>query len=101
MSMFVFGSGGGTEEINFVEFEGVVFTYPTEELAREYFHCVETHSHLYRLESDLSVARLVEKGTGPHPAPEEVEMNHEQKISLWSNFVYKSQLSWNPYPDEV
>ena len=101
MSMFVFGCGGGTNEINFVQQGEHVYTFPTEALAQEYFHCVTTHSHLYRLENDLSVARLVEKGTGPHPAPEAAVPTEEQKLALWSGYVYKSLLSWAPYPGEV
>ena len=100
MSLFAFGCGGGTNEIEFVG-KDHVYTFATEELAREYFHCVTTHSHLYRLENDLSAALLVEKGTGPHPAPERATPTNEQKIALWSSYVYKSLLSWVPYPDEV
>jgi len=78
-----------------------VYTYPTESLAREYFGCVKMHSHLYRLEPDLSAAYLVEQGDNVTGAPQEVERTEEQKCALWHSYVYKSMLAWAPYPDEV
>ena len=98
--MFVFGSQTDDGFI-LVQDGDHVYTYASEPLAREYFECVKTHSHLYRLENDLSVARLVERGDGPHPAPKKVEPTEEQKLALWQSYVYKSLLAWAPYPDEV
>ncbi len=99
MSMFAFGCQTD-EGFVFVQDNGHVYTYPTETNAREYFKCVKAHSHLYRLEDDLSVAHLVEQGDGPG-APAEVEPTEEQKLALWSSYVYKSLLAWAPYPGEV
>ncbi|MHC4299617.1 MAG: hypothetical protein ACYS7Y_20250 [Planctomycetota bacterium] len=102
MSLFAFGLAiGEDEEFAFVQTsDGHVYTYPTEELAMEYFDCVKHHASLYRLDNDLSVARLVERGENLM-SPAEAEPTEEQKLALWQSYVYKSLLSWAPYPDEV
>ncbi len=95
--MFAFGYQTD-EGFVFVQSEGHIYTYPTESLAREYFSSVRARSHLYRVETDLSVAHLVEAGDSPG-APMEVEPTEEQKLALWSSYVYKSLLAWAPFPE--
>ena len=97
--MFCFGCQTD-EGFVFVQSDEHVYTFPTVALSQEYFDCVKTHSHLYSVDSDLSVARLLEAGDGPG-APAEVEPTEEQKLALWSSYVYKSLLAWAPYPGEV
>lgn len=98
--MFVFGHGHNGK-FNLVKDGSHVYTFPTEELARECFHCVSPHSHLYQVDTDLSTAHLIKVGDNALSAPEEVKLVEEQKLALWSSYVYKSLLSWAPYPDEV
>ncbi len=93
--MFAFGSET-YEGFVFVQTnKGHVYTFPSEEIAREYFPCVLQHSHLYRLDMDLSVARLIEEGE-PSGAPAEVEPTEAQKEALFASFIYKSLLLWAP-----
>ena len=99
--MFAFGAVIDGEFTFVQEANGHVYTYPTESLAFEYFDCIKEHSHLYRLDSDLGVARLVKSALNANPAPAAIEPTEEQKLGLWSSFIYKSLLSWAPYPDDV
>ena len=78
-----------------------VYTYPSETLAREYFRYATHHSHLYRVDNDLSVAHLIEAGDNTQPAPHVVTLTEDQKLALWSSYVYKSLLAWCPYPETV
>ena len=98
--MFAFGAVIN-EVFEFVQDKGVIYSYPTESLALEYFDCIKEHSHLYRLDDDLAVARLQKQGENGNPAPVEVEPTEEQKLALWSNYVYKSLLAWAPFPENL
>lgn len=71
--MFAFGCQTDEGFVFIQTTGGHVYTFPTEALAREYFGCVKAHSHLYRLDNDLSVARLVERGDNLNGAPKELE----------------------------
>jgi hypothetical protein len=88
------------DEFTFVQTEeGVVYTYPTEALAREYFDGVKHYASLYEIESDLSVAyRLF---PGDIDGAITVEPTEKQKTALWSSYVYKSLLDWSPVPEDV
>jgi hypothetical protein len=98
--MFTFGHVTG-EDFTFLQTDkGHTYTYSSEELAREYFKCVEDTEHLYQLTADLSVAMLVKAGDSGE-APKEVVPTEKQKIALWSSYVYKSHLAWTPFPEEV
>jgi hypothetical protein len=99
--MFAFGSGTEDGFVFVQTSNGHVYTYPTEANAREYFGCVKTHSHLYQLDNDLGVARLVEQGDNLNPAPAEVEPTEEQKLALYSGYPYKSLLAWAPIPEAI
>jgi len=94
--MFAFGSEGGEGFVFVQTNKGHVYTYPSEEIAREYFPCVLHHSHLYRLDMDLSMARLIEEGNNTLGAPAEVEPTEQQKEALYKSYVYKSLLAWAP-----
>jgi hypothetical protein len=88
------------DEFTFVQTEeGVVYTYPTEALAREYFDGVKHYASLYEIESDLSIAYRLESGDTAGELV--VEPTEDQKIALWSSYVYKSMLDWAPRPEEV
>jgi len=85
--------------MGFVAFGDKVFTYPTAALARTDFDGIRDQAHLYQLDPDLSVARLLEQGTLPG-APNEFEPTELQKQGLYESFVYKSLLEWAPEHDE-
>jgi hypothetical protein len=76
-----------------------IFTYPTAALAQTDFAEIRTEASLYRLDLDLSRARLVEQGDGQE-APGEFEPTEKQKQLLYKAFVYKSLLEWAPEHDE-
>ncbi len=98
--MFAFGYEKD-EGFVFVQTDkGFVFTYPTAALAQESFNGIRRYANIYQLESDLSVACLLEAGD-ENGAPEHVEPTEEQKIGLWSSYIYKSMLDWAPRPEEV
>jgi hypothetical protein len=99
--MFAFGSEIDGEFIFVSTSDGHTYTYPSEKVALEYFGCVKSHSHLYQLPPDLSVARLVKQGDNLNGSPAEVEPTNKQRTALWSSYVYKSMLEWVPYPSEV
>ena len=94
--MFCFGREGGKGFTFMQTSKGHVYTWPTEEIAREYFPCARHHSHLYRLDMDLSMARLIEEGNNTMGAPAEYEPTETQKEALYKSFVYKSLLNWAP-----
>ncbi len=83
----------------FVAFGDKVFTYPTAALAQTDFDGIRDQAHLYQLDPDLGVARLLERGTPPG-APDEFEPTETQKQFLYKSFVYKSLLEWAPRHDE-
>ncbi len=87
-------------EFNFIQAGGVVYTYTTEAEARSYFDCIQHHAHLYQIDSDLSVARLIAHGDLLYP-PTTILLNDEHKLALWTSYRYKSLLDWNPTPEEV
>ena len=94
--MFAFGAEYDTG-FGFVQTsKGAVYTYSSEAHAREYFPCVTHHAHLYRIDVDLGVARLVEEGENTQGAPAEVEPTEEQQEALYKSYVYKSLLQWAP-----
>jgi hypothetical protein len=99
--MFAFGSEVDGQFVFVQTSKGEVYTYPTEEHALQYFNCVKSHSHLYRLANDLSTAQLIKEGDNLNGSPSTVAPTEEQKHALWSGYVYKSLLAWAPYPDEV
>ncbi len=76
--------------------EGHIYTFSSEGLAREYFNSAKHIAHLYRLDLDLSVARLLEAGD-KLPAPIEVEPTESQKAALYESYPYKSLLEWEIY----
>lgn len=99
--MYAFGYGTDTCIVFLEKSKGKIFTCPDKKLAKEYFFAVKGVCHLYRINTDLSKACLVQKGIIPDPAPMEIEPTEEQKHALWAGYVYKSLLSWAPYPEEV
>ncbi len=96
MYAFAFELNG---KMTFVAFGDKVFTYPTAALAQTDFQGVKDQAHLYCLDPDLSVARLLEPGNLPG-APDEFEPTNLQKEMLFKSFVYKSLLEWAPEHDE-
>jgi len=86
-------------QMKFVAFGDKVFTYPTKHLVFIDFRGIEDQAHVYQLDPDLSVARLLEAGTIPNP-PDEFEPTESQKRGLYESFVYKSLLEWAPEHDE-
>ena len=94
--MFCFGSE--TEGVfTFVQTaNGYVYTFPSEALAQEYFGSAKHMAHLYRLDLDLGVARLIEEGDNMLGAPETAKPTEEQKLALYESYVYPSLLEWTP-----
>ena len=86
-------------QMKFVAFGDKVFTYPTAALAQVDFNGIRDQAHLYQLDPDLNVARLLEQGTLPG-APGAFEPTEIQKQGLFKSFVYKSLLEWAPYAEE-
>lgn len=99
--MFAFASEIDGEFIFVQTSDGHVYTYSSEKHALEYFGCVKSHSHLYQLPPDLSVATLVKQGDNLNGCPSSIEPTDKQRTALWSSYVYKSLLEWAPYPSEV
>jgi hypothetical protein len=83
----------------FIAFGDHIFTYPTAALAQADFKGIRAQAHLYSLDLNLGVARLLEKGDGQE-APVEFEPTEKQKQGLYESFVYKSLLEWAPEHDE-
>jgi len=97
--MFAFGLITD-DEFSFVQSNGIVYTYSSKTEAQTYFKGVRHHAHLYEVETDLSVAWLLEAGDGPQ-TPTKVELTNAHKLALWTSYRYKSLLDWNPLPEEV
>lgn len=76
--------------------DGHIYTWPTEKIAREFFTSGKHIAHLYQLDLDLSVARLIAKGDNTLGCPAEIYPNDIQKTALYASFVYKSLLEWVP-----
>lgn len=104
--MFAFGAQTDDGFVFVQGHDGHVYTFPDERRAREFFLAgVKVHSHLYQLLPDLSVAVLIEASNNPHleanSAPAEVAPTEKQKHALWKSYVYKSLLTWAPFPEDV
>ncbi len=101
--MFAFGSQSPDNGLfTFVQNNDHVYTWPDEKTARSYFE--ESGSrvgHLYQVDPDLSMARLVKVGKNDKSAPALVEPTEKQKIALYASFVYPSLLGWAPVPGTV
>jgi len=97
--MFVFGSVVD-ELFVFTQKENHIYTWPNEELAREFFESVKDRYHLYMIDPDLSQGVLVQRGTGTGEAPPVIIPSEIQKQLLFDSYVYKSLLSWLP-PEEM
>jgi len=78
-----------------------VYTWPTEKTARELFGSGKRVAHLYQLDLDLSVARLIAKGDNTLGCPAEIYPDDVQKTALYASFVYKSLLEWAPIEEFV
>jgi len=85
--------------MKFVAFGDKVFTYPTKHLAHIDFRGIEDQAHLYRIDVDLSTARIEERGTLPG-SPGTFEPTELQKQLLFKSYVYKSLLEWVPDAEE-
>lgn len=76
-----------------------IFTYPTAALAQTDFKGIRDQAHLYQLDPNLGMARLVEQGE-LQDAPHEFAPTEAQKQLLYKSFVYKSLLEWVPNAEE-
>ncbi len=101
--MFSFGSQSSENGLfTFVQDKGHVYTWPDEKTARSFFEeSGNKFGHIYRIDSDLSMAHLVEIGKNNQSAPVMVELTEKQKTALYESFVYKSLLAWAPVPGTV
>ncbi len=97
--MFAFGMVFGEVFVFTQNSSGHIYTWADEKTAREFFESVKDQYHLYRIDNDLSCARLIKRGSEGE-APSEVIPNDTQKVQLYESYVYKSLLSWYP-PEEM
>jgi hypothetical protein len=102
----VFVFGGQSSENGLFTFvqnsKGHIYTWPDEKTARSFFEESGNRvGHLYQLDPDLSMARLVKEGKNTLFAPQTVEPTEKQKIALYNSFVYPSLLAWTPNPETV
>jgi len=82
--------------------KGHIYTWPDEKTARSFFkECKGKVGHLYQIDPDLSMARLIMVGKNDKSAPAMVEPTEKQKIALHASFVYPSLLTWAPVPGIV
>lgn len=81
---------------------GHVYTWPDLKTAQSYFEeCKGSVGHIYQIDPDLSMARLVKVGKNKLSSPAMVEPTERQKIALYTSFVYPSLLTWAPVPETV
>lgn len=99
--VFAFGSQQESGLFVFIQNRGCIYTWPDEKTARSFFAEVVVPCHIYQVDPDLSIARLVEKGKNDTAAPQMVALTEEQKAALYKSFVYKSLLAWAPIPETV
>ena len=99
--VFSFGSQQESGLFAFIQNGDHVYTWPDEKTARSFFEEVVVPCHLYQVDPDLSIARLVERGRNDLAAPQMVALTEEQKAALYQSFVYKSLLIWAPIPETV
>ena len=99
MFCFAFETDG---VVTFVQgHDGTVYTWPTEKTAREFFKSGKHVAHLYQLDLDLSVGRLIAEGDNTLGCPAEIYPDDIQKTALYASFVYKSLLEWAPVEEFV
>jgi hypothetical protein len=100
--VFAFGSQAESGLFAFIQNEkGHVYTWPNVETAKSFFTEVVVSCHIYQVDPDLSIARLIEKGKNDLAAPQMVALTEEQKAALYKSYVYKSLLAWAPIPGTV
>jgi hypothetical protein len=96
MYAFAFELNG---KMSFIAFGDKIFTYPSIALAAIDFRGIEDQAHLYRIDVDLSTARIEKRGSLPG-APDEFKPTDNQKRLLYQSYVYKSLLEWVPDAEE-
>ena len=94
MFAFAFDRNGMT----FVRVSDHIFTYPHADRAKADFKGVRSYAHLYRIDVDLGMARIEERGEAE--GPDEFEPTEKQKRLLFQSYVYKSLLEWVPNAEE-
>jgi hypothetical protein len=100
--MFGFGSQAENGLFSFVQDKGHVYTWPDKKTAVVFFReSGDKLGHLYQIEPDLSIARLIETGSIDLVAPQLVELTETQKTALYNSFVYKSLLAWAPRTETI
>lgn len=82
----------------FVKVGDHIFTYPHARLAKADFKGVRKYAHLYRIDVDLSTARIEIRGESR--GPDEFAPTEKQKRMLFQSYVYKSLLEWVPDAEE-
>jgi hypothetical protein len=100
--MFAIGSQAENGLFSFVQNNsGHIYTWPDKKTAMVYFQeSADRLGHLYQIEPDLSIARLIETGKGG-ASPQLVELTETQKTALYQSFVYKSLLAWAPRTETI
>lgn len=99
--VYAFGSQLECGLFEFVQTGKHTYTWPDEKTAQSFFKEVVVECHLYQIDPDLSIARLLQKGENNQAAPSLVALTEEQKKALFDSFVYKSILAWAPLPETV